>query len=433
MKAREIILLVLIIAGGIILTQEKTGRIWPDWRAGDFLFFDGRSFTFQESKVVEAPLPATLRLINAHGEVTVEGAETDRVTVTLEKIIRRRDESEAKAVAEGLHVTVAKDSSAVVVSVNRDEFPKQNFDTNFRLTVPAGMSLEVENSHGTVIVRGVAAATVVNRHGEVDAANIAGALKVENAYEDVSVDGIRGACEIKSSHSDVLARGVEGGLTLDHAYGAATLRNIAQKILVEAPHSEVLAEDISGPVDIRNSYEKVTLRRVGPAKVTGHHSDVEAAEVNGDLEIATSYAAVSVGAVEGGLRVTGKSVGLLGSGVSGGEIYVATSYEPVELSEFSGKTTIVVSHGDIVLTPLPLTGPIEVRGDYSGITLHWPAGGPYPIEARTKSGEIGWHLAEPVPVEEKEGIREVKAFSGLKDKPAILLVTSYDNIEVEGD
>jgi hypothetical protein len=432
MKAREIILLVLIIAGGIILTQEKTGKVWPEWAVGDFLIFDGRAFTFQESQVLEAPLPATLRLMNAHGEVTVEGTETDRVTLTLEKIVRRHTESEAKSVADGLHAVVNRDSLAVVITTNRADLRERGLDTNFRLTVPAGMALQVDNSYGMVKVRGVAAATVVNRHGEVNASNITGALKVENAYEDVSVDGIRGACEIKSSHSDVLARGVEGGLTLDHAYGTVTLSKIAQTVVVEAPHSEVLAEDIAGPLDIRNSYEKVTLRRVGPANVTGHHSEVEAAEVKGDLEVATSYATVSVSAVQGGLRVTGKSVGLSGNGVSGGEIYVATSYEPVELSGFSGKTTIVVSHGDVVLTPLPLTGPIDVRGDYSGITLHWPAGGPYPIEARTKSGEIGWHLAEPVPVEEKEGFREVKAFSGLQDKPAILLVTSYDDIEVEG-
>ncbi len=433
MKAREIILLVLIIAGGVILTQERTGKVWPDWRAGDFLFFDGRAFTFQESKVVEAPLPASLRLDNAHGQVTVEGAETDRITLTLEKIVRRRDEAEARAVADGLHATVSRDSLAVVIATNREDFPRQNFETNFRLTVPAGLVLELENSYGTVRISGVAGATVINRHGEVEASNIGGALKVENGYENVTVDGVGGACEIKSSHSDVLARRVDGGLTLDHAYGTATLRNIAQRAQVEGPHAEVLAEDIAGPVDIRNSYEKVILRRVGPAKVTGHHSDVEAAGVNGGLEVATDFAVVSAEGVQGSLRVTGKSVGLSGNGISGGDIYVSTSYEPVELSAFSGKTTIIISHGDVALAPLPLTGPVEVQGDYSGITLRWPAGGPYPFEARTKSGEIGWRLAEPARIEDKDGGREIRAFSDLKDKPGILLVTSYEDINVEGD
>jgi hypothetical protein len=395
MKAREIILLVLIIAGGIILTQEKTGKIWPDWRAGDFLFFDGRSFTYQETRVVEAPLPATLRVVNAHGEVTVEAAETDRITLTLEKTVRRRNEAEARAVADRLHASVAKDSLTVVIGTNRDEFTNPRFETSFRLAVPAGLTVEVENGYGTVKVRGVSTASVVNRHGEVDASGIGGALKVENSYEGVTVEGVRGPCEIKSSHSEIVVR------------------------------------NVGGPVEIRNSYEQITLRMVGPVKVTGHHTDVDAADVNGGLEIATDYGHVSARSIRGGLRVTGKSVGLSGDGLSDGDIYVSTSYEPVELSGFSGKTTVIVAHGDVVLAPLPLTGALEVRGEYAGITLRWPDGGPYPLEARARSGEIVWQLAEPVQVDDKEGIQEVRVFTGLADKPGILLVTSYDDIAVE--
>jgi DUF4097 and DUF4098 domain-containing protein YvlB len=433
MKAREIILLVLIVAGGIILTQEKTGKIWPDGWAGDFLFFDGRAFTFQESQVVEAPLPATLSVVNAHGEVSVEAAETDRITLTLEKIVRRRDEAEARAVAEKIKATVGKDGLAVVIGTNRDEFTNPRFDTNFRITVPAGLAVEVENSYGAVKIRGVSSAAIVNRHGEVDASRIGGALKVDNTYEDVTVDGVRGACQIQSSHSEVLARRIDGGLTLDHAYGMATLQDIAVQVSVEGPHSGIVAQDIAGPVEIRNSYEQITLRRVGPVKVTGHHSDIEADEVNGGLEIATEYALVSAHSVRGGLRVTGKSVGVSGDGLTDGEIYLSTSYEPVELSGFSGKATILVSHGDVTLAPLPLTGPVEVRGEYAGIRLRWPGGGPYPFTARAKSGEVVWQLAETVQVEDKEGVREVRAFSGLTDKPEILLVTSYDDIEVDNN
>ena len=431
MKAREIILLVLIIAGGIILTQEKTGKIWPDWRAADFLFFDGRAFTYQESQTLEAPLPATLRVANAHGDVTVEAAETDRITLTLEKIIRRRDEAEARAAADKLKVIVTRDAGAVVIGTNRDELTNPRLDTNFRIAVPAGMAVEVENGYGAVKVRGVSSAAVVNRHGDVDASAIGGALKIENSYERVNVEGVGGACEINSAHSEVMARSIGSGLTLTHSYGTVTLQDIAVKAVVEGLHSEIVARNITGPVEIRNSYEPVTLGTVGPVKVTGHHTDVDAEDVNGDLEVATDYAHVSARSVRGSLRVTGKSVGVSGNGVTGGEIDISTSYEPVELTGFSGKATVIVSHGDITLAPLPLTGPIEVRGEYAAIRLLWPDGGPYPFAARAKSGEVAWQLAEPVQVEDKEGVREVMAFSSHTDKPGILLVTTYDDIEVE--
>jgi hypothetical protein len=433
MKAKEIVLLVLLVAAGILFYEVKTGKLDLEWRLDDFGWLDGQAFTYQESRVLEAPLPSSLRILNAHGEVTIEGAETDTISLSLEKKVWRRREPEAKAVADALHPRITKDASGVTIGTNRDEFKRRNFETSFRLTIPAAMAVDVQNSYGVVKVRGVAAATIANRHGQVDAFGIAGGLTVDNSYEDVTVDGVRADCEIRAAHSDVSARKVEGELTVNDQYGLIKLQNIDRKVTVDAPHSEVVAEDIAGPVDVRNSYEKITLRRVGSAKITGHHSEVEAAEVDGNLDVATSYADVSAGGVRGGLRVSGRNVGLTGASLSEGEVYVSTSYEPVELSGFSGKATILVSHGDVSVTPLPLTGPIEIRCDYSPITFHWPAGGPYPIEALSRSGRIHWRLALPVRVEDKDGREEVRAFSDLTGKPGIVLVTSYDDIVVEED
>jgi hypothetical protein len=431
MKAKEIVLLVLFIAAGILFYEAKTGKIDLEWRLDDFGWLDGRAFTYQESRVLEAPLPSSLRLLNAHGDVTIEGAETAAISVTLEKKVWRRREQEAKAVADALRLRITRDASGLTIGTNRDEFKRRNFETSFRLTVPAAIAVDIQNSYGTVRVGGVAAASIANRHGQVDAAGITGVLKVDNSYEDVTVDGVRSDCEIRAAHSDISARMVEGELTVDDQYGLIRLRNIGRRVAVDAPHSEIVAEDIAGPVDLRNSYEKVTLRRVGPAKVTGHHSEVEAAGVDGDLAVTTSYASVTADGVRGGLRVSGRNVGLTGAGLSGDEVYVSTSYEPVKLSGFSGKATVLVSHGDVSVSPLSLTGPVEIRCDYSPITFHWPAGGPYPIEAQSKSGRIHWRLALPARLEDKDGREQVRAFSDLVGKPGIVLVTSYDDIVVE--
>jgi hypothetical protein len=372
-----------------------------------------------------------LRLTNAHGDVVIEGTETDRITLTLEKKIWRHDEAEAKAVADQLHPRVTKTDAAVILSTNRDEFKRRNFETNFRLTVPAAMAVEVENSYGLLHAQQLSSAVITNSHGEVTVSNVSGEVKIDNSYENVNVEGVRARCAITSRHSDISARQIEGELQVGHQYGLVKLQNISQKVTVDGPHTEIFAEDISGPVDIRNSYEKVTLRRVGQAKVQGHHSDVEAEEVNGNAEFTSSYASISAVKIHGGLRVTGRSLSLSGKSITGGEIYISTNYEPVELTDFAGKTTILVSHGDVALTPLPLTGPLEVRCDYSPITLYWPDAGQYPFEAQTKTWEIHWRLPEQVTVEEKDGRQEVKAFLEAKDKPGILLVTSYENIQIE--
>ena len=49
--------------------------------------------------MIEPPLPASLKVLNSHGEVDVVGAETDRITIIFEKTVWRRNEEKAKEVA----------------------------------------------------------------------------------------------------------------------------------------------------------------------------------------------------------------------------------------------------------------------------------------------------------------------------------------------
>jgi hypothetical protein len=357
--------------------------------------------------------------------------DTDKITLTFEKKIWRRNEEKAKEIAAKLHPIINKDDAAVILSTNRDEFKHRNFETYFRLSVPKNIKIDVTNSYGLVKVFQVGAATIDNRHGEVAAANVQGELDIENSYENVTLEDIQSRCQVKSRSSDISAKRVSGEMQIEQAYGLVKLQDVGQKIVIDGPHSEIDGEDLAGPLEIRNSYEKVALRRVGPTKIEGHHSAVEANDVNGNLEISDSYETVNLGNINGNLLFTGKSAGVAGTQIVGEEIYISSSYESISLSDFAGKTTILNSHGDVNLTPRPLTGPIEVRCDYTPIIFYWPGEDSYPLEAQTKSSDIYWRLAGSPAIEEKDGLTTARAFSDVVGKPRILLVTSYDEIRIE--
>jgi DUF4097 and DUF4098 domain-containing protein YvlB len=260
---------------------------------------------------------------------------------------------------------------------------------------------------------------------------VPGSLKIENSYEDVEVENIQSGCEIRSRHSNIQATQVAGEMRIEQAYGIIRLRNIGRKITIDAPHTEIRGEDLPGPLEIMSSYEKITLLRVGPLKIDGHHSPVEAAEVNGDVVITDNYEPVTLTQVRGNVHVTGRSVAVSGKDIVGGEIYVSSSYEPVDLREFSGKTTVLLSHGELTLRPLALTGPVEARCDYTPIVFFWPGEEPYPLEAQTKNSDIRWQVSGDISIEEKNGLTVARAFTGVQDKPQIRLITTYNDIQVE--
>jgi DUF4097 and DUF4098 domain-containing protein YvlB len=429
MKAKEIILLIFIIAAGVFFYHVQAGKIDIAW--DDFIAWDFNEYTYQETQVIEPPLPASLKVLNAHGQVDVIGAEIDRITFTFEKRIWRRDEAKAREVADQLHPVVTKGDAIVTVTTNRSDFKKRNFETNFLITVPAGMGVDVTNSYGPVKADQVGETMIDNRHGEVTATNIQGGVVIENSYENVQVSGLQSNCTIRSQHSDISVKDVPGEVNIEGSYGEVKLRGGSQRATVAAPHTEVWVEDFSGPLEVRNSYEKITLRNVGPARLEGSHSGVDAEGVTGSIEINDTYEPTVLKSIRGNLQINGQHISVSGRDIVGDTIYVSSSYEDVDLADFAGKTTILLAHGDIMLSPLPLAGPLEVRATYAPITFFWPGEERYAVDAQTKSSEIYWNIFGSVSTEEKDHLTIVRAFSEITDRPNILLNTTYGDIRFE--
>jgi DUF4097 and DUF4098 domain-containing protein YvlB len=431
MKAREIFLALALIAFGALTYYAKSGRLQVDGDGGWLFWGHTEEFLFEEaSQAIPGPLPRELQVINAHGAVEIRGAETDAITVTFKKSVNRRTREEAQKVAGQLKMVVNREDPRLILSTNRDDFRRKNFETRFTITVPLGMTVFVRNSYGPVKIEKTGAADIVNPHGPVSAGSIGGRLGVDGSYEDIDVHDIRGDARITAPHAKVIAVGVQGELLIDANYAELFLENVDRNVRVSALHSSVNGKNLKGEVEIKNSYEKVTLAGTGPAKIFGHHSDVEAEGIGGPLEIGNAYAKLTLGGVNGDLRIEGSNLEVHAERVAAQEIYVSTSYENVEILGFSGKATIVQRHGDVALEPAEWTGPIDVRASYAAIRLGWPAGVRAPFEGETKSGAIHWNLADKPAFEETNGKSVTRAYPDAAG-PGIKILTSYGDIRVE--
>ena len=429
MKAKEIILLILIIAVGVTFYHAHTGKIYID--IDDHIFFDHEKFVYEEFQELEPPFPPQLQVKNAHGDIEIQGTDEERITVSFEKIIWRRNEEQAKEVADELKMNIDRDDHQLTISTSRSEFRRRNFRTNFKISLPARMDIDVNNSYGEVKTVKVGNTNIRNRHGKIIASDIAGELLIENSYKDVEVDNVESDCQIEGQHADVFVNGVKGKTQIDHSYGKVRLENISQDVKIEGSHSEVYGENLMGSVEVTTSYKKISLFDVGPTKIRARYSPVEVEGAREYVDIEDNYSKVMVDNLQGDLVVDGKNLGVYGKTIVGQKIYVTSSYRNVELSEFSGQTTIILEHGEIVLDPSPLTHPIEVKGKYADIKFYWPQREKYPFEATVKNGDIKWRLPDEISIQEEDHMSIVKAFLEEKEKPSISLSTSYRTIRVE--
>jgi len=431
MRPKEIILLILIVAGGILFYHAQTGKIivdWWDWDEG--VYFGREPFLYEESREIPSPLPRVLRIINAHGRVKVRGTQRESIAVTLEKSIYRRNKEQANEVAHKLGMVVERENDRLLVTTNRKDFRDKRFRTSFMIDVPENMEIVIENTYGKVEASKIGDTEIFNANGEVTASDIRGELTIRNSYKDIDVDEVASDCRVESKNSTVTIARVEGGAHVIHRYGRIRLEDISGKVVVEASNSEVNGNRWENGGDIETSYRRVSLQNVGPIRLITHSNRSDIRRAEGPIEVEARYGKLSVSEVKGNLAVTGKNLEITGRSIIGKNIRISTSYRNVDLSVFEGKTEIIHNNGRVFLSPLPLSQPIEVRGRYTDIIFLWPAGGKYPLEARTKGGDIDWEIPGEKTIEEEDRIIVVRAFLREKDQPSLFLSTTYGTIRI---
>jgi len=433
MRAREIFLALLIIFGGVFLYYAQTGRLNLEWNGWDG-FFGGRGeeFVFESNQEIPAPIPARLDIRNSHGAVEIEAAGTGPVTILFRKHVWRKDKAAAQAVADDLKMIVNREGDRLVLSTNRDDFKRKNFETDFKIVVPAGTPVLVKNAYGPIKARGTGTADLINVHGRVSASAVGGGLVLHTSYEDVAVDGVQGDCHIDSLHGEVIVQNVQGDLLIGNTYGSVRAEKAARKLTINASHSEVVAADIQGQAEIESSYETIRLTRAAAAKIRGRHCDIVLAGIKGPVDLVDDHGTVEADDIHGAFRVEGQDLGVTGRSISGPELRLQTSYQDVRILDFSGPATVSLSHGDLTLRPRELSASIEVRGSYCAVTLEWPAGLRAPFDGQTTSGAIAWDLPEKPSLQKTNGTSVTKAFPDAAGQPGVTVVTSYGDIRVKG-
>lgn len=430
MKAKEIILLIFILIGGVFFYHVQTGKIhfhW-DWEGGFSPFLD--EFVFEETEEIEPPFPSRLQVVNAHGNVHVQGTEKEKITINLQKTIWQSRQQEAEKVSHELSMNIIREPSQIILTTNRDQMSNTNFRTDFTVTIPSNMEVKIRNAYGKVEASNVGSSDITNPHGEVEVSNVKGELTLQNSYKDVWVSGVHSNCQIETKHSSLKAVDITGDTRIRHRYGEIYLEQISGKVDIEGNNSEIKGNHLGGPVMIETSRKEVSLMDTGPAVIRCYHSSIEARKVHESLDIQNKYDHVRLEDIRGNLQVEGKSLEVTAKNIRGEKIFISSSHKDVKLEGFSGGTEIRLSHGDIILTPFPLTHPISVKGDYADITFNWPGEEKYPFEAHAEKGNLDWNLSAQLSFEKKNGYSLIKAFSEERGKPSISLISRYGTIKV---
>jgi len=432
MRARDVILALLLIGAGVFLTYEKSGRFDRMFDGWDLRIGLYNEFLYEETPPIDRPLPSELRVVNSHGDIDVVGSADETPKVVFRKRVMARNKAEADLIAAQIKMTVDRTGDRLVLGTNRETFRRRHFETDFKIAVPAGTVCTLDNSYGRIRAEGTGATGITNPHGEVVVRAVSGPLTLSSSYENVDINGVRGPVRVEASHCDMEIKNLDDTLEIDHSNGSISLERIGGRTVVRTEHAGVTARSLGAEAVIETTYDAIKVIDAGEVKIRGRHCDITADNLSGMLDITDDYGQVRINGLRGNLKIDGRNVEVQARDVTSPDIFVKTGYQDVLLAGFSGKAVVVLNNGRLALEPVAsLSGAIEIQGSYADVHIAWPAGFRAPLLVQARDGQVTWTLPEKPDSETTNGVTELRAFSNETGKSGIKVVTVHGDVQVD--
>ncbi len=185
--------------------------------------------------------------------------------------------------------------------------------SDFTITVPEWMKVEVHNTNGDTHVSGLAASvdlqnrngnvlvqdltgqcTINNTHGSIEARKIATGL-FSNTAGNTTVSDVSESLTIKNSDGHVDVKNVAGQSAIRNNRGNLSVKDLKQNAELENGFGSLSAENISGKVSIKNQNGRITATgldgqievhsNVGPLTINSNAVQVRCENQNGKIEL----------------------------------------------------------------------------------------------------------------------------------------------------
>ena len=225
----------------------------------------------QQDTTVPVPTGTRLELDSHAGDIVVRTWNRNAIQVSADLTDRDR---------------IAVEINGGVATIKRVSRRMVHLSTDYRLTVPIWMDLELSSVNGNI--------TVENSEGRVSANSVEGNVTVRGGREFVSVHTVEGEVLIGGVRGRLEANSVDGGIMINDVDGAIFAESVDGDITMEdVTSADVEANTVDGNISYRGS-----VTRQGRYRLGSHDGDIV-------LEVPDMSAEISVSTFEGELETCG--------------------------------------------------------------------------------------------------------------------------------
>ncbi len=337
MKARDVILAILIIAFGLSIKYARNIK-----NEVVSIFHRGETFEFEEDILVDGR-----EKIQVEGKglnLIVEGWDGDKIEGKLIKSVNSYSKEKAEEFAKEIKLEreIAENFTKFKI-VSPEEFEVSFFLKFFWFKSSPDITLNLKIPFKS-------------------------SIKVSSEHSDIEISEVKNSSEIDNTHGDIKIKDCEGNFSIRNSHGDINITNLNGDIKILSPHSSINIENALN-AEIEAGYEDISIRNLRNLKLITKHSPVEISEVKGEVYIENTHCDISIkdSSLKG--KIQGEHLEIDGEGISAEELQITNSYEPIFLKNFYGNAKIYSKHNEIEIDVMKGSN-VEIECQYSDVTVN---------------------------------------------------------------
>ena len=188
-----------------------------------------------------------LRIEAITGNVTVTGADTDRVTVKATKLIRLQNQEKVRVILEAISAKLvpAEDGGLKLITAANEDLAAMgcsSYRVDLSIECPRTVAVTVMAQDGLVMLSGLGLdATVQLKNGPITAKDMKSSVHLSTEKGDIRVMNCAGAVEVLTRGGAISLADIMGKIKADGARG---------RILIETPHSDIEATNTGDDIRV---------------------------------------------------------------------------------------------------------------------------------------------------------------------------------------
>jgi hypothetical protein len=291
----------MIVVFGLIATQLEHVN-WSglhdqfNFDDNDFGDIFGQSYNFNDHLEQDFPAGAGLKIIDAHGAVSVHASDDNKITVVVRKRVGADNQNDADKYDRETKPTITTIGGLVTLDAKAEAAGDHPVETDMDISLPRKAQVSIISRRGDVTLSGRdGTVDIAAQHSDTSVDDVSGNVKVNQEKGSVKVEQITGDVHVQGRVNEVSVADVKGSVQLDGEFQESIkLARITKTVTFKSSRTDMEFSRIEGTLDL-DSDELRAEQITGPLHLTTRSKNIRLEQVSGDVRLQNDNGAVEVG------------------------------------------------------------------------------------------------------------------------------------------